>query len=268
MSKLTMSKRIRICLLAAGLVLACSSLLAQSAVPQPSGDLPSSEVGTRANPLPSPQVSPTVAAAASEKPPESAAEEEENAQFKYSSIVRGLAHKTGLSKETVYWIFNIINFAILAAGLVWVVRKAMPHGFAPRTAEIQRAIEEARKASADAAVRLGEIENRLGRLDGEIEEIRRAAEADFSAEEQRIKSDAERDAKNVVTSAEQEIAAATRSAQRELKAFAAGLAIDLAEKRIKVDEATDHALVRNFAAQLLPEQANRALVADSGKDGQ
>jgi F-type H+-transporting ATPase subunit b len=266
MSKPIMSKRIRLCLLAAGLVLACSALVAQPAASQPAGNLPPSEVGTRANPLLSPQVSPTVAAAAAEKPPENAAEEEENAQFKYSSIVRGIAHKTGLSKEAVYWIFNVINFAILAAGLIWVVRKAMPHGFAPRTTEIQKAIEEARKASADAAARLGEIESRLSRLDTEIEEIRHTAETDFSAEEQRIKADAERDAKNVVASAEQEIAAATRSAQRELKAFAAGLAIDLAEKKIKVDEATDQALVRNFAAQLLPQQ--RTVVGDPGKDGQ
>jgi F-type H+-transporting ATPase subunit b len=182
-------------------------------------------------------------------------DQEENSQFKYSAIVRTVAGKTGLSKEAVFWIFSIINFAILFAGFVWLVRKVLPHGFAPRAAEIQKGIEEARKASADAGARLSEIESRLGRLDAEIEEVRRAAEADFSGEEQRIKADAERDAKNVIASAELEIAAATRSAQRELKVFAAGLAVDLAEKKIHVDEATDQALVRGFAVQL-------------GKDGQ
>ncbi len=43
--------------------------------------------------------------------------------------------------------------------------------------------------------------------------------------------------------AEQEIAAASRVAQRDLKSFAAGLAVDLAEKKIHVDDATDKALV-------------------------
>ena len=198
---------------------------------------------------------------------EGAEEEEENAQFKYSSMVRAIAAKTGLSKEAVYWIFVVINFAILAAGAIWLVRKSMPHGFAPRTAEIQKAIEEARKASAEASARLGEIEGRLKVLDREIEEIHRAAETDFSAEEQRIKADAERDAQHVIATAEQEISAAARTAQRELKAFAAGLAVDLAEKKIKVDEATDQALVRGFAAQLLPQRANYGPDGGPGKDG-
>jgi F0F1-type ATP synthase membrane subunit b/b' len=39
-------------------------------------------------------------------------------------------------------------------------------------------------------------------------------------------------------------------AQRDLKSFAAGLAVDLAEKKIHVDDATDKALVSGFAAQL------------------
>jgi F-type H+-transporting ATPase subunit b len=245
-----MSKCIRICLLAAGLLLlACGSVLAQSGTS--AGLASDSQVPAATQAIPEP---PAVQALPVERPPENV-EEEENAQFKYSSIVRSLAGKTGLSKEAVYWIFNVINFAILAAGAVWLVRKAMPNGFAPRTVEIQKGIEEARKASAEAAARLSEIEARLSQLDHEIGEIRSAAEGDFSAEEQRIKADAERDAKNVIAAAEQEITAAARTAQRELKTFAAGLAVDLAEKRIKVDEATDQALVRGFAAQL-------------GKDGQ
>jgi F0F1-type ATP synthase membrane subunit b/b' len=39
-------------------------------------------------------------------------------------------------------------------------------------------------------------------------------------------------------------------AQRELKAYAAELAVSLAEKRIKVDAATDRALVETFVGQL------------------
>jgi F-type H+-transporting ATPase subunit b len=170
-------------------------------------------------------------------------------------VVKSLASKTGLSKEAVYWIFVVINFVILAAGLSWVVRKVLPNGFAPRTAEIQKALEEARKASADASARLGEIEGRLAKLDAEIAEIRSTAEADFTVEEQRIKAAAEQDAQNVIAAAEQEIAAASRTAQRELKSFVADLAVNLAENKIKVDDRTDQALIRSFAAEL-------------GKDGQ
>lgn len=272
-----MSKCLRIRLLVAGLLLACGCLIAQSSHAASSAALagstvqhggPESEAGTQAVPVPPGHEADVAPEGAEHGHAEGAEHVEENAQFKYSAIVRSVAAKTGLSIEAVYWIFIVINFAILAAGGIWLVRKAMPHGFAPRTAEIQKAIEEARKASAEAAARLGEIEGRLNVLDREIEEIRHAAEADFSAEEQRIKADAERDAKHVIATAEQEIAAAARTAQRDLKAFAAGLAVDLAEKKIKVDEATDQALVRGFAAQLLPQRANYGLDGGPGKDGQ
>jgi len=131
-----------------------------------------------------------------------------------------------------------------------VVKKVMPQGFAPRTAQIQKGIEEARKASAEASARLSEIEERLSHLGEEIAALKATSEADFSVEEQRIKAAAEEDARNIVVAAEQEIAAAARVAQRDLKSFAAGLAVDLAEQKIKVDDATDKALVTGFATQL------------------
>jgi F-type H+-transporting ATPase subunit b len=241
-----MSKHIRICILAVGLLLASGVLFAQSSsqAEPPAATLSAQPAGA---------VQSQAVNKASEAPRDE--EEEENAQFKYSPIVRKLAGAAGLSKEAAYWIFVIINFAILAAGLGWVVRKVLPNGFAPRTAEIQKSIEEARKASAEASTRLAEIEGRLARLDTEIAAIRTAAEADFTVEEQRIKAAAEQDAKNVIAAAEQEIAAASRVAQRELKSFVADLAVTLAEKKIKVDDTTDQALVRSFAAEL-------------GKDGQ
>jgi F-type H+-transporting ATPase subunit b len=246
-----MSKHLRILLVAVGFLLVSGIVFAQSSsVPQPSVSATPAETSATAPR----EHHHTEYVSPGDKPVENA-DEEENSQFKYSSIVRGLAVKTGLSKQAVYWIFTVINFLILAAGGVWVVRKVMPNGFAPRTAEIQKAIEEARKASAEAGARLTEIEGRLSRLDTEIAGIRSSAESDFGAEEQRIKADAENDARLVIVAAEQEIAAAARTAQRDLKAFVAGLAVDLAEKKIKVDDATDHALVRDFAAQL-------------GKDGQ
>ena len=246
-----MSKTIRTFILAAGLLLLSGVLLAQSSTQVQPPAISSAQPG-EVQKAESESIKDAARAANNRAPEE---EEEENIQFKYSPIVKKVAAATGLSKEAIYWIFLIINFAILAAALGWVVKKAMPNGFAPRTAEIKKGIEDARKASAEASARLAEIAGRLAKLDVEIAAVRAAAEADFSAEEQRIKAAAEEDAKNVIAAAEQEIAAAGRTAQRDLKAFAAGLAVDLAEKKIKVDDATDQALVRGFAAQL-------------GKDGQ
>jgi F-type H+-transporting ATPase subunit b len=184
-----------------------------------------------------------------------AEEEEEYVQLKQSASVRWIAKALGTTPKTAYWLLFITNFVILFGAIVFFARKSVPLMLKTRTAEIQKGIEDARKASAEATARLGEIESRLAKLDGEISSLKNAAEADFSVEEARIKQQAEEDARHVVESAQQEIAAATRTAQRDLKTFASELAVSLAEKKIKVDPQTDEALVRGFVAQL-------------GKDGQ
>ncbi len=96
--------------------------------------------------------------------------------------------------------------------------------------------------------------------------MRATAEKDAVAEEARIKAAAEEDARKIVESAEQEIAAAAKSARRELTNFAADLAVSLAAKQIKVDAATDQALVRGFAQELSPQNPNGG-EPKTGQDG-
>jgi F-type H+-transporting ATPase subunit b len=179
-----------------------------------------------------------------------AAGEDDASQFKHSPAVRFIAKLTGLNLEHAYWVCVLLNFVIIAAAIFWLSKKNLPGLFRTRTASIQKAMEEARKASEDANRRLAEIEARLSKLDAEIGGMRAAAEKEAAAEEQRIKTTAAEDARKIVESAEQEITAAAKSARRELKAFAAELAVSLATKQIQVDPAADQALLRNFAQQL------------------
>ena len=179
-----------------------------------------------------------------------AAGEDDASQFKHSPAVRLIAKLTGLNLEHAYWVCVLLNFVVIAAAIFWLSKKNLPGLFRNPTASIQKAMEEARKASQEANRRLAEIEARLSKLDVEIGGMRAAAEKEAAAEEQRIKTAAAEDARKIVESAEQEIAAASKSARRELKAFAAELAVSLATKQIRVDPATDQALLRNFAQQL------------------
>ena len=55
-----------------------------------------------------------------------------------------------------------------------------------------------------------------------------------------------------------------RLARRELTAYAANLAVSLAAKQMKVDAATDQALVREFAKELSPGPGGGA---KTGQDG-
>lgn len=177
---------------------------------------------------------------------------EEGAEFKQSPMVRKLAKMTGVEPKVAYWIFITLNFLILAVFFWWILAKKVNigQGMRDRTTMIQKGMEEAKKASLEANARLANIENRLAKLDGEVASLSSTAEADFAAEEIRIKKAAEEDTRRVIEAAEQEIASVAKTAQRELTAFVAELSVDLASKKISVDSAADQGLVRSFVEQL------------------
>lgn len=185
-------------------------------------------------------------------------EKDEMAEFKESASVRLIARITGLGLRQAYWLSVMLNFVVIAAVFVWAGRKYLPGMFRDRTAAIQKAMQEAQKASEEAPRRLADIESRLMKLDGEIGMMRDAAEKEAAAAEARIQAAAREDARKIVAGAEQEITAAAKAARRRLTAHAADLAVALAQKQIRVDAATDQALVRNFAGQLgAPEKARK-----------
>jgi len=177
-------------------------------------------------------------------------EKDEMEEFKHSSSVQLISRITGWSLQESYWASVCLNFVVIAAVIIWAGRKFLPGIFRDRTAAIQKAMQEAQRASEEARAKLAEIESRLQKLDIEIGAIRDAAEKEGAEEEKRIQTAAEEDARKIVTSAEQEIVAATKAARRQLTAHAADLAVGLAQKQIHVDASTDQGLVRNFAAQL------------------
>jgi F-type H+-transporting ATPase subunit b len=178
------------------------------------------------------------------------AEGDETEQFKHSSSVQFLAHITGLSLEHAYWLAVLLNFAVLAGLLGWAMKKNLPGAFRDRTASIQEAMEEARQASAEANQRLSDVEARLSRLDTAIAAMREAAEKDAAAEMAGIATAADEDARKIVESAEQEISAAAKQARRELTAYAADLAVSLAQKQIHIGPSEDQTLIRGFAEHL------------------
>jgi F-type H+-transporting ATPase subunit b len=190
-------------------------------------------------------------------------EKDEMGEFKQSGSVRLIAKWTGLDLQRAYWLSVISNFVVIACVLIWAGRKFLPGIFRDRTAAIQKAMQEAQKASEEARHKLADIESRLMKLDAEIGAIRDEAEKEGLAEAERIKRAAEEDARKIVASAEQEIAAAAKAARRQLTSYAADLAVGLAQKQIHVDSATDQALVRGFAGQM--DAAPRGPGADNAR---
>ena len=181
---------------------------------------------------------------------------DEEEKLKQSASVRWMAEKTGMSPHTAYWVFVIFNFAVIAGVIGKYLIQYLPGMFRSRTASIKQSMEDARKASEEAQRRLGDIESKLSRLDVDIAAIRAEAEAVNKAEEARMQASIEEERRKVVLGSQQEIEAAAAQARRELKVYAADLAVSLAEKKIHVDEDTDKALVRSFTEQI-----------NAGKDG-
>jgi F-type H+-transporting ATPase subunit b len=179
-----------------------------------------------------------------------AGEKEENTQFKYSKSVVWMGHLVGLGPRASYLVYWFLNFVLVVLFFVLLFRSSVPQMFRDRTQAIQKGIREAQAASAEAARRLSDIEARLAKLDTEVAEIRTSAEREAAAEEARILQAAEEDKRKVLESVETEIGAIARNARRELKTYAATLAVDLASRKIKVDEPTDQALLREFVGQL------------------
>ena len=157
--------------------------------------------------------------------------------------------RLGLGKDTSFGISLAVNFGGIIL-FCYLLMKGLPRVFRQRTATIQKGIQEAQAASADASRRLTDIETRLSKLDAEVAEIRQVAEHEAAAEEERVREAAEQDKQRIVEGAKAEIESMSRNAQRELKGYAASLAVDLAARRLQVDESTDHALVRDFVEQL------------------
>ena len=95
--------------------------------------------------------------------------------------------------------------------------KFLPKTIRDRNSAIQKSLLDARTATEEARERLSGVEERLGKLDGEIAAMRALAEQDSARAEQRIKATVEDEKARILAAAEQEIASATSHAQKKLR---------------------------------------------------
>lgn len=144
------------------------------------------------------------------------------------------------------------NFAILAVGLGYLVAKTLPPFFRSRTTEIQKGISEAQKIKRDAETRASEMDARLASLSAEIDKFQLTARTEMEQEGARLREETSRHLQKLQQQAEQEIETAGKLARRELKAYAAKLALDLAEQRIRtrLDKSADSVLIEEFVKNL------------------
>jgi F-type H+-transporting ATPase subunit b len=149
-------------------------------------------------------------------------------------------------------IWKSVNFVLLAAGLGYLLyRKGGPY-FRSRAESIRRDIEEANRLRERAEQQAVEIERRLAGLEADIEAMRRRAAGEMAAENERLRQETEAALEKIRQQAEQEIAGAAKAARQEVRAYAAGLAAELAAGKIRaaLNEDLDGALVAGFLQEL------------------
>jgi F-type H+-transporting ATPase subunit b len=196
-------------------------------------------------------------AAKSAQPAADATEQESGDDvYRYSASVKLLGSWLHLGKETAARLFEYLNFAILAGAILFALRKYLPKTFRANREDIQHRLVDARTATEQANERLAAIERRLSRLDEEIAAIGKQAEKDSFEDEARIKASIETERHRIIEAVTRDIAAASSAAQRDLKRFAAGLAVDRAAQRIALTEDDDRALVREFSQSLGKQARN------------
>ncbi len=143
----------------------------------------------------------------------------------------GKESQAGQAEPGIWW--KWANFAILAAGLGYLIGKHVPPLFRKQSDAIQSALAESAKIKQDAAAYAAGVEARLGSLQREIQQLREDAHAEMTAESERIRRDTEHHVQKIREQSVQEIALMTRAAKDELRKYAAELAIGLADRHIR-----------------------------------
>jgi F-type H+-transporting ATPase subunit b len=211
--------------------------------------------GTLGLPAKALQTAPADPGTAAKSAPADATEQETGDDvYRHSTAVKLLGSWLHLDTESAARLFEYLNFAALAGAVLFALSKYLPKTFRENRENIQHRLAEARTSTERANERLASIEQRLSRLDEEIAAIGKQAEQDSVEDEARIRASIESERQRIVAAVSRDIAVASSAAQRDLKRFAAGLAVDRAAQRMTLTDHDDRTLVQEFA-QSLQQQA-------------
>jgi F0F1-type ATP synthase membrane subunit b/b' len=154
-------------------------------------------------------------------------------------------------------IWRWANFAILAAGLGYLIAKNLPPFFRARTSLIQKDISGAQKAKQEADQRAAAIDKRVSGLGAEIEAFRVQSRAEMEREGERIRQETAVQIRKINDQAQIEIESAGKAARREVRLYAANLALDLAAQRIRtrLDAGAEAGLIDNFIGDLKRQES-------------
>jgi len=133
------------------------------------------------------------------------------------------------------------NTLIFWAGLAYLIYRYAPPFFNARSADIQKAIEEATGLRIQGEFRRSEADRKMATLPAEIARIQREHDEALAREYQRVQRDTECEIERINATVTAEIDALRKDGVRRLRQRTAALAVDLAERHLQDRLASDRA---------------------------
>jgi F-type H+-transporting ATPase subunit b len=131
------------------------------------------------------------------------------------------------------YIWKIINFGILVIILYKFGKKPLQSMLKQRTELIEKTLKEAKEAKELAEKALREVDVRLKEKDKEIKEILAISKRSGEAERENLIQQSDKLKEKILEQAKANIAFELKHAKESIKAEAAEIAIELAEKKLK-----------------------------------
>lgn len=125
------------------------------------------------------------------------------------------------------------NWLIFAAGLGYLIYRYGPPFFNARSADIQKAIQDATGLKLQGDFRRSEADKKMATLPAEIEKIRRQNEESLAREHERVLRETEAEIQHIHANIAAEIAALRLEGTQRLRRHTAESAIALAERRLR-----------------------------------
>jgi len=149
------------------------------------------------------------------------------------------------------------NFLILAGLLGYLAKKHGAPFFAARSQQIRENLEAGKKAQIEAEKVAAGVQAKLATLDREIASLRASAQTELERETQRIRRDTDKELQRIEQHTAAELDSLGKRTMFELRQYAASLALDLAEQKVRarMTPAVQSGLIEGFASELSSTEA-------------
>ncbi len=150
------------------------------------------------------------------------------------------------------WFPRIVNFAILAAVVVYFLKKPIRQFFKNRSAEIAKAMQESQAARERTLAELAEMEQKMKALEIETERMISEAKARGEKDKVELVEEGKKLVRDIQGQVQQGIDIEVRKAKNALAVEASLLSIDLAEGRIrdKISSKDHDRIVKEYISEV------------------